>query len=62
MDQVYASYGHTVLCLPSYLPNQNPIETVWAYLKQHVSQRNVTLRTVYFLVIYLTTLSVAQTT
>nr|CAH7727911.1 unnamed protein product [Callosobruchus chinensis] len=33
--------GHSVLRLPPYHPDLNPIELVWASLKQYVAERNV---------------------
>lgn len=41
IDSIMAQYGHSVLRLPPYHPDLNPIELVWASLKQYVAQRNV---------------------
>lgn len=41
IDQLFTDYGHNVLRLPPYHPNLNPIEMVWAQMKQYVAERNV---------------------
>jgi hypothetical protein len=41
MDNIMAAYGHTVLRLPPYHPDLNPIELVWADVKQSVGAENV---------------------
>lgn len=48
IDRIMSAHGHTVLRLPPYHPDLNPIELVWASLKQYVAQKNVdfTLKTV----------------
>ena len=40
IDQIMAEKGHSVLRLPPYHPDLNPIELVWASLKQYVAERN----------------------
>lgn len=48
IDRIMAAHGHTVVRLPPYHPDLNPIELVWAALKQYVAERNIdfTLKTV----------------
>ncbi|XP_023717166.1 uncharacterized protein LOC111869699 [Cryptotermes secundus] len=41
MDNIMVAYGHTVLRLPPYHPDLNPIELVWADVKQSVGAENV---------------------
>lgn len=36
--------GHEVLRLPPYNPDLNPIEMVWATVKQYLATINVTLK------------------
>lgn len=45
MDRICAGYGHSVLRLPPYHPDLNPIETIWAQLKHYVASKNVTFKT-----------------
>lgn len=42
VDQISSSQNHTILRLPPYHPDFNPIELVWASMKQYVSSRNTT--------------------
>ena len=42
IDTIFSKYGHTVLRLPPYHPDLNPIEMVWATIKGYVAQKNVT--------------------
>jgi hypothetical protein len=44
VDKIMASYGHTILRLPPYHPDLNPIETIWAQVKQWVGARNVSFK------------------
>lgn len=37
-------HGHSVLRLPPYHPDLNPIELIWSDLKNWVSSRNVTFK------------------
>jgi hypothetical protein len=39
-----ASYGHQVLRLPLYHPELNPIEKIWASVKNWVAERNITFK------------------
>jgi transposase len=39
-----ASYGHKVLRLPSYHPELNPIEKIWASVKNWVAVHNTTFK------------------
>nr|CAH7720011.1 unnamed protein product [Callosobruchus chinensis] len=41
IDKIMTEAGHCVSRLPPYHPNLNPIELVWASLKQYVAERNV---------------------
>lgn len=45
MDRICAAYGHSVLRLPPYHPDLNPIERIWAEMKQYVGVRNTTFKT-----------------
>lgn len=40
IDELLRSHGHDVLRLPPYHPDLNPIELVWAAMKQYVADRN----------------------
>jgi transposase len=40
-DDVFMEHGFDVLRLPPYHPDLNPIELVWASMKQHVAKNNV---------------------
>lgn len=44
IDGLIRHAGHDVLRLPPYHPDLNPIEMVWATMKQHVAARNITLK------------------
>ncbi|KAJ3646178.1 hypothetical protein Zmor_006343 [Zophobas morio] len=44
VDQILEEHGHTVLRLPPYHPELNPIEKIWALVKNYVAQRNVTFK------------------
>nr|CAH7728044.1 unnamed protein product [Callosobruchus chinensis] len=41
IDKIMTGAGHSVLRLPPYHPDLNPIELVWGSLKQYVAERNV---------------------
>ena len=41
INQVTREAGHTVLRLPPYNCDLNPIELIWAQLKRHVAASNV---------------------
>lgn len=42
IDQLFSKSGHTVLRLPPYHPDLNPIELIWSLLKDRVAKKNVT--------------------
>jgi transposase len=44
IDQLLAEKGHTVLRLPPYHPDLNPIELIWANVKQWVAGKNTTFK------------------
>jgi transposase len=39
-----AEHGHTVFRFPPYHPNLNPIELIWASVKEYVARKNVSFR------------------
>ena len=41
VDALLAEKGHSVLRLPPYHPDLNPIELIWGSIKEHVAKRNV---------------------
>jgi transposase len=41
IDELFEKHGHTVLRLPPYHPELNPIEKIWAVLKRYVADNNV---------------------
>lgn len=44
IDSYVRSLGHEILRLPPYHPDLNPIELVWAALKQYVGTKNVSFK------------------
>ena len=44
IDQVTRAAGHTAVRLPPYHCDLNPIEMIWAQLKQYVAANNVTFK------------------
>lgn len=42
VDRILREENHTVLRLPPYHPDLNPIEMIWAQIKGHVAKKNVT--------------------
>lgn len=42
IDAIMAEHGHSVLRLPPYHPDLNPIELIWSMLKRRVATKNVT--------------------
>ena len=44
IDQLFREAGHTVLRLPPYHCNLNPIELIWSQLKRYVAANNVTFK------------------
>lgn len=43
IDEILRQHGHTVLRLPPYHPQFNPIENIWGIVKNYVAKRNVTM-------------------
>lgn len=41
-DEIITKAGHTVLRLPPYHPDLNPIEMIWGAVKNAIASRNVT--------------------
>lgn len=39
---IFLSHGHSVLRLPPYHPDLNPIEMMWGIVKNYVAKKNVT--------------------
>jgi hypothetical protein len=39
IDAVRAEHGHSVLRLPPYHPDLNPIELIWASVKEYVARK-----------------------
>lgn len=44
IDSVFAEHGHSVLRLPPYSPELNPIEMIWALIKEYVAKKNVNFK------------------
>lgn len=44
IDALLAEYGHSILRLPPYHPDLNPIEMIWALIKNHVALKNTTFK------------------
>ena len=44
IDQLFREAGHTVLRLPPYHCDLNPIELIWSQLKGYVAANNVTFK------------------
>lgn len=44
IDAMFAAHGHTVCRLPPYHPELNPIEKIWASVKQWIASNNVTFK------------------
>lgn len=43
IDEILRQHGHTVLRLPPYHPQFNPIENIWGIVKNYVAKKNVTM-------------------
>jgi transposase len=44
IDALLAEHGHSTLRLPPYHPDRNPIELIWASIKEYVARKNVSFR------------------
>ena len=44
IDSLLADHGHTVLRLPPYHPDLNPIEQIWGIVKTRIAAINVTFK------------------
>jgi transposase len=44
IDALLAEHGHFALRLPPYYPDLNPIELIWASIKEYVTKKNVSFR------------------
>jgi plasmid maintenance system antidote protein VapI len=44
IDALLAEHGHSVLRLPPYHPDLNPIELIWVSVKEYVARKNVSFR------------------
>ena len=44
IDEMVERLGHVILRLPPYHPDLNPIEKIWALLKEDVASKNVTFK------------------
>lgn len=42
LDKILEENGHSVMRLPPYHPDLNPIELLWGIIKRRVASRNVT--------------------
>nr|CAH7759611.1 unnamed protein product [Callosobruchus chinensis] len=40
IDKIMTEAGHSVLRLPPYHPDLDPIELLWAFLKQYVAEKD----------------------
>ena len=43
-DCLLAEHGHTVIRLPPYHPDLNPIEKIWGIVKARIAAKNVTFK------------------
>jgi transposase len=41
---IFAEHNHSILLLPPYHPELNPIELIWATVKNWVAQNNTTFK------------------
>lgn len=41
IDRILKEHGHSVLRLPPYHPDFNPIETIWSQIKGYVAKKNI---------------------
>jgi hypothetical protein len=44
LECVLARRGHTVIRLPPYHPDLNPIEKIWGIVKTRIAAKNVTYK------------------
>lgn len=45
IDAIFAEAGHSVLRLPPYHPDLNPIELIWGLMKHNIAKENITFTT-----------------
>jgi hypothetical protein len=43
-DCLHAEHGHTVIRLPPYHPDLNPIDKIWGIVKARIAAKNVTFK------------------
>jgi transposase len=44
IDGIFAEHNHNILRLPPYHLELNPIELIWAHVKNSVAQNNTTFK------------------
>jgi hypothetical protein len=44
IDTLLAEHSHSVLRLPPYHPDLNPVELIWESVKEYVARKNVSFR------------------
>ena len=44
IDRLLANHGHTLLRLPPYHPDLNPMEQMWGIMKTRIAAKNVTFK------------------
>jgi len=44
IDSLLADHGHTMLRLPPYHPDLNPIEQIWSIVKTRIAAKNITFK------------------
>lgn len=51
LDDLLEEHGHKVLRLPPYHPELNPIEKIWATVKNWVGQHNTTFKYCFIIIV-----------